>query len=200
MYLCGSVYTDEGVQLQSENHISGSADCIRVDSLSWIDHPLGEDYDFDDNDRRSSTLYSESVISEFLRCPCNPPQDQLPDFRGGAPTCAEEGQQCVCDGMVRFGAGHDVGGYGAGWSTWKEVVGAISCSTEIFGDPHRGTTKTCQCADGVGLIAEAAAQGRATTVCAAEGGPCKYEPAAANPVAPTFVKSQPLKSPSNMCC
>ena len=43
--LCGSVYTKEGLQMQTK---SGAKDCIPLESDSWRD---SGDYDFDDNDR-----------------------------------------------------------------------------------------------------------------------------------------------------
>ena len=73
--------------------------------------------------------------------------------------------------MARFGAGED-----EGWAPWREIpLGSVACSPSAFGDPNSGTTKSCQCADGAGPIAEAAAQGRALAHCAAEGGHCRWE-------------------------
>lgn len=56
-------------------------------------------------------------------------------------TCASEGQNCQCNGMVRFGKD----GF---WSAGKRssLPGGITCSTGTFGDPLSGQAKTCECA------------------------------------------------------
>lgn len=82
---------------------------------------------------------------------------------------------CTCVGAVRFGAGTDEGGYLGGWTPWREAaIAAFACTADIFGDPNSGTNKICECADGVGLIADATAEGRTLlTSCAREGGRCR---------------------------
>ena len=55
--ICGAVYTEEGVQLQNAK-LGGSKDCV---AYEWGTDEIG-DYDFDENDRRAKTAYSEQVI------------------------------------------------------------------------------------------------------------------------------------------
>ena len=54
--ICGAVYTEEGVQLQNAK-LGGSKDCVAYEG--WNENG---DYDFDENDRRAKTAYSEQVI------------------------------------------------------------------------------------------------------------------------------------------
>lgn len=69
--------------------------------------------------------------------------------RGGAdaPLCAGEGQTCQCSGQVRYGTSEPDrnGNTGGRWSEWRTVQGSIACSNAIFGDPARGSPKSCVC-------------------------------------------------------
>lgn len=57
-------------------------------------------------------------------------------------TCAQEGEECECDGYVRYGEDK----YGKeGWTEWMEVSGKVLCDNEVFGDPRPRAKKVCQC-------------------------------------------------------
>ena len=53
--------------------------------------------------------------------------------------CASEGEQCSCPGgIVRYGAN-------AMYAPIIEVITSIGCNNNVFGDPIRGTVKSCEC-------------------------------------------------------
>eukprot|EP01052_Picozoa_sp_SAG31_P032877 SAG31_NODE_3651_length_4025_cov_3.433520_6_plen_201_part_00 len=153
-------------------------ECIPVDDHwrdYYYDHDLdSSEIDFDHNDRRIHTAYSERVLGEYLDCSaCSTERQNLPDF-DGATVCAEEGQSCSCDGMIRFGYGSDEGGSLGGWSVWVEMnTDSAMCSEDWWGDdPNPGEYKMCMCAAEAGPISAARVDGRALTTCAAEDGLC----------------------------
>jgi len=53
--------------------------------------------------------------------------------------CAAEGSTCTCNGNVRFGAKGK-------WKIKHSVKNSIRCTTNVFGDPIKFTSKTCECA------------------------------------------------------
>lgn len=60
-------------------------------------------------------------------------------------SCATEGGQCLCDGMVRYGREKTFFGKHGAWSAWRSVNGSISCNNSTFGDPLPWTHKECVC-------------------------------------------------------
>jgi len=56
----------------------------------------------------------------------------------GEVKCANEGGQCSCNGLVRYGAA-------GGFSEWRTVSGSIACNNGVFGDPLPYTFKACYC-------------------------------------------------------
>ena len=59
--------------------------------------------------------------------------DQTPIY-----VCALEGSTCQCSGLVRYGNDDT-------WTEWREVVGSIECTNNVFSDPIYGVIKVCQC-------------------------------------------------------
>lgn len=59
---------------------------------------------------------------------------------GGFYHCAYEGQNCNCNGDVKYGAPHS-----QQWSAVTPVTGSVACSAGVFGDPAPGQGKQCVC-------------------------------------------------------
>lgn len=76
--------------------------------------------------------------------------------------CSAESKNCTFTGkrVVRFGV--------YGFYSYQLVNDSIACTTAIFGDPIRGTVKTCSNSDEVNSPSIAYAQ------CAAENGTCTF--------------------------
>ena len=56
-------------------------------------------------------------------------------------TCARENSLCGCPPGVRYGAAPN-------WSRWRKMrrgEDAVPCGNDLFGDPHPGVGKQCQC-------------------------------------------------------
>ena len=55
--------------------------------------------------------------------------------------CADEGGDCKCSGIVKYGSGNN-------WSVYKAVKGSIKCTNGVFGDPFPKVRKQCMCRAG----------------------------------------------------
>jgi len=52
--------------------------------------------------------------------------------------CADQGHNCKCNGMVRYGKGNR-------WTNGVKINGVVNCNDHRFGDPWVGQPKTCEC-------------------------------------------------------